>query len=107
MQDKKTEAIRNAKPPTTKTELKSFLGIIGFYKKWIRNFSLYAKPLWAISSEEKFKWGKEENEAFETLKSKLINDVVLMYPNPNDFNYYMETDASDHHIGGGGDFAEG
>ncbi|GJU19128.1 putative reverse transcriptase domain-containing protein [Tanacetum coccineum] len=66
----KIEAIRNWAAPTTPTEVRHFLG---FLSKVIEGFSLISKPLTKLTQKDrKYEWGKEEEEAFKTLKEKVI-----------------------------------
>ena len=61
---KKVEVIAQWLPPTTITQLQSFLGAVGYYRKFILNFASIAKPLFRLLKKDvEFKWGKEENES--------------------------------------------
>ena len=95
----KTEAVVRFPAPTTPTEIKSFLGLAGYYRRFIPNFSLIAKPLTELSKKDvAFKWIEKEEEAFQTLKFHLINPPLLQYPyftKP----FILTTDASQHAIG--------
>ncbi|GJS99104.1 putative reverse transcriptase domain-containing protein [Tanacetum coccineum] len=74
----KIEAVKNWKAPKTLTEVRSFLGLAGYYRRFIENFSKIAKPLTILTQKSKtFDWGEEQELAFQTLKDKLCNVPVL------------------------------
>ncbi|GKB07696.1 putative nucleotidyltransferase, ribonuclease H [Tanacetum coccineum] len=89
----KIEAVKNWKPPKTPTEICSFLGLAGYYKRFIANFSKIEKPLTLLSQKEKkFEWGDEQENAFQILKDMLCDAVFLALPEgPNDFVVYCDT----------------
>jgi len=65
-------------------DVQSFIGLAGYYRKFIKNFSKIAKPLTILMKKDnKFIWGTEQRNAFDTLKEKLTSVSVLNYP---DFN---------------------
>nr|GEV11310.1 hypothetical protein [Tanacetum cinerariifolium] len=74
----KIKAIKSWAAPTTPTEVRQFLGLAGYYRRFIKGFSLISKPLTKLTQKnKKYKWGKEEEEAFQTLKRKLCNAPIL------------------------------
>ncbi|GKA41836.1 putative reverse transcriptase domain-containing protein, partial [Tanacetum coccineum] len=75
------------KAPRTPFEVCSFLGLAGYYRRFIKNFSKIAKPLTVLTQKSKtFDWGEEQKNAFKTLKDKLYNAPVLALPDgPKDF----------------------
>ncbi|GKB65463.1 putative reverse transcriptase domain-containing protein [Tanacetum coccineum] len=83
----KIEAVKNWKAPRTPTEVRSFLGLVGYYRRFIENFSKIAKSLTILTQKSKtFDWGEEQELAFQTLKDKLCNAPVLALPDgPEDF----------------------
>ena len=96
----KIEAVRNFKTPTTPTEVKSFLGLAGYYRKFIRNFSKIAKPLTdLIKKDISFHWTDKQQNSLDTLKQKLCESPVLIYP---DFSKTstLTTEASNEGIRG-------
>ncbi|GJR25863.1 putative reverse transcriptase domain-containing protein [Tanacetum coccineum] len=95
----KIEAVKNWKAPRTPTEVCSFLGLAGYYRRFIKNFSKIAKSLTILTQKSKtFEWGKEQKLAFQTLKDKLCNAHVLALPDgPEDFVVYC--DASEIGLG--------
>ncbi|GJZ17962.1 putative reverse transcriptase domain-containing protein [Tanacetum coccineum] len=77
----KIVAIKNWAAPTTPTEVRQFHGLAGYYQGFIEGFSLISKPLTKLTQKnKKYKWGKEEEEAFQTLKHKLCSAPILALP---------------------------
>ncbi|GJR10661.1 putative reverse transcriptase domain-containing protein [Tanacetum coccineum] len=77
----KVEAIRNWYAPTTPIEVRKFLGLAGYYRRFIEGFSLISKPLTKlIQKNKKYEWDTEEDEAFQTLKQKLYSAPILALP---------------------------
>ncbi|GJW18943.1 putative reverse transcriptase domain-containing protein [Tanacetum coccineum] len=74
-------AVKNWKAPTTPYEIRSFLGLGGYYRRFIANFSKIAKPLTSLTQKnKKYEWGVEQEEAFQTLKDNLCNAPILSLP---------------------------
>jgi len=91
---KKIEKIQKIPVPTTVTEVRSFLGLAGYYRRFIYNFAGIAKPLHAATSvKKKFAWNEEMDESFRGLKKAMTSPPVLAYL---DFEkpFIVETDAS-------------
>ncbi|GKA32595.1 putative reverse transcriptase domain-containing protein [Tanacetum coccineum] len=86
------EAIKNWAAPTTPTEVRQFLGLAGYYRRFIEGFSLIAKPLTKLTQKnKKYEWGKEEEEAFQMLKKKLFSAPILALPDgTEDFVVYCD-----------------
>ncbi|GJV82068.1 putative reverse transcriptase domain-containing protein [Tanacetum coccineum] len=77
----KIEAVKNWKAPTTPSEIRLFLGLAGYYRCFIVNFSKIAKPLTLLTQKnKKYEWGVEQEEAFQTLKDNLCNAQILPLP---------------------------
>ncbi|GKD91895.1 putative reverse transcriptase domain-containing protein [Tanacetum coccineum] len=95
----KIEAVKNWKAPTTPSEIRSFLGLAGYYRRFIANFSKIAKPLTSLTQKnKKYEWGVEQEEAFQTLKSNLCDAPILSLPDGvEDFVVYC--DASNQGLG--------
>ncbi|GJX44315.1 putative reverse transcriptase domain-containing protein [Tanacetum coccineum] len=87
----KIEAIRSWAAPTTPTEVRQFLGLAGYYRRFIEGFSLISKPLTKLTQKnKKYEWGAEE-EAFQTLKQKLCSAPILALPEgTEDFVVYCD-----------------
>ncbi|GJR51135.1 putative reverse transcriptase domain-containing protein [Tanacetum coccineum] len=88
----KIEVVKNWKAPRTPTAVCSFLGLDGYYRRFIKNFSKIAKSLTILTQKCKtFDWGEEQELAFQTLKDKLCNAPVLALPDgPEDFVVYCD-----------------
>ncbi|GJX16582.1 putative reverse transcriptase domain-containing protein [Tanacetum coccineum] len=88
----KIEAVKNWKAPRTPSEVHSFLELAGYYRRFFKDFSKIAKPLIVLTQKSKtFDWGKERENAFQTLKDKLCNAPVLALPDrPEDFVVYCD-----------------
>ena len=97
--EEKLIAIKNMAPPTTVTAVRSYLGMLNFYRRFLPNFAQIAKPLIELTHKNaKFQWNSDRQKSFETLKNHLISDQVLIYPNINrPFEIY--SDASKDAIG--------
>ena len=81
-------------PPKTPKEVKQFLGLIGYYRKFVPRFSDLAWPLNALTRKDvEFEWTRMCQESFELLKASLMMEPILTYPDPN-FCYVLFTDAS-------------
>ncbi|GJR00683.1 putative reverse transcriptase domain-containing protein [Tanacetum coccineum] len=89
----KIEAVKNWKPPKTSIEIRSFLGLEGYYRRFIVNFSKITKPLTLLTQKnKKFEWGDEQEIAFLTLKDMLCDALILaLLKGSNDFVVYCDT----------------
>nr|GFC60089.1 putative reverse transcriptase domain-containing protein [Tanacetum cinerariifolium] len=88
----KNEVVKNWKPPKTPTEIRSFLGLAGYYRRFIASFSKIAKPLTLLTHKnKKFEWGDEQENAFQTLKDLLCDAPILALPEgADDFVVYCD-----------------
>ncbi|GJV13922.1 putative reverse transcriptase domain-containing protein [Tanacetum coccineum] len=88
----KIEAIRNWATPTTPTEVRQFLRLDGYYRRFIEGFSLISKLLTKLTQKDKkYEWGKEKDEAFQLLKPKLCIAPILALPEgTEDFVVYCD-----------------
>ncbi|GJT70319.1 putative reverse transcriptase domain-containing protein [Tanacetum coccineum] len=86
----KIEAINNWAAPTMLTKVRQFLRLTGCHRRFIEDFSLISKPLTKLTQKDKkYKWGKEEKEAFHTLKQKLCSALIVELPEgTKDFMVY-------------------
>nr|GEZ91654.1 putative reverse transcriptase domain-containing protein [Tanacetum cinerariifolium] len=90
----KIKAIKSLAAPTTPTEVRQFLRLEGYYRRFIKEFSLIAKPLTKLTQKGKpFTWGNNEEEAFQTLKRKLCSAPILSLPEGSK-DFVMYCDAS-------------
>ncbi|GFO14921.1 transposon tf2-9 polyprotein [Plakobranchus ocellatus] len=95
----KIKAVTEAPPPTDKTQLRSFLGLVNYYHKWLKNVAHIAKPLYNLLQDNKhFSWSTECQKAFKTIKSMVASDNVLMRYDP-DLSLRLATDASPYGLG--------
>lgn len=99
---KKVEAVRNWEVPKRVKEVRAFLGLTGYYRRFIKDYGQIAKPLHELTEKETpFQWTENTHKAFETLKQKLIEAPILGYPSQQeDDTFILDTDASNCHIGG-------
>ena len=90
----KTEAIKAMHPPVKPKQVRAFLRLVGYYRKFIKNFAKIAKPLTVLTRMDvKFKWKETHHCAFMKLKDAIIQAPILRYPDTTK-PYIMYTDAS-------------
>ena len=78
------KAVNSFRVPENPTELKSFLGLVNFCAKYIRDFDTLAEPLRQLTRKEvKWQWNSEQQMTFETLKQRLTSADVMSYYNQN------------------------
>ncbi|GJR79477.1 putative reverse transcriptase domain-containing protein [Tanacetum coccineum] len=81
----KIEAIKNWSSPTTPTKVHKFLGLAGYYRRFIQGFSKIAKSLTKLTQKnKKYIWGEDQESAFQLLKQKLCEAPILGLPEGND-----------------------
>ena len=106
MQADKVSKVVQMAAPSDKVGVRAFLGLAGYYRRFIRAFADVARPLTAmLSSKTAYKWGKDEKQSFEALKSAVATGPILKQP---DFDaartgvspFLVDTDASDYALGG-------
>nr|GEW17626.1 putative reverse transcriptase domain-containing protein [Tanacetum cinerariifolium] len=90
--ERKIEAIKNWIALTTPIEVRQFLGLAGYYRRFIKEFSLISKPLTKLTQKNKpYMWGDDEEEAFQTLKLKLCSAQILsLLEGSEDFVMYCD-----------------
>ena len=95
----KVQAVRAWKVPENVTDIRSFLGLAGYYRRFIPQFAQIAAPLTNLTRKNTpFTWSLREGEAFEQLKTALLNAPVLQLADP-ERQFIVTTDASDFAIG--------
>ena len=95
----KIKAVADWPVPTSVKEVRSFLGLALYYRRFIRGFASIASPLHALTSKSKdFVWNNESQEAFDRLKEELSKAPVLVYPSPGN-KFILDMDASGDGIG--------
>jgi len=97
--DRKVQTINEYPAPTNTLEIQSFLGMTGFYRQFIQDYSEITKPITDLLKKKAvFKWTSECQDAFEQLKQCLINSPILRLPNKIG-RFTLMTDASDFALG--------
>ncbi|GJW98448.1 putative reverse transcriptase domain-containing protein [Tanacetum coccineum] len=95
----KIEAVKNWTSPTTPTEIRQFLGLAGYYRRFIKDFSKIAKSLTELTQKnKKYIWGEDQESAFQLLKQKLCEAPILALPEGND-DFVVYCDASHQGLG--------
>jgi hypothetical protein len=94
--EEKVKAVRDFQIPKTKSDVRSFLGLAGYYRRFVPNFASVASPLTQLTkkdSPDKVKWHHTLQASFDSLKKTLTSFPVLRNP---DFKkqFYLQTDAS-------------
>ena len=92
--EKKVEAVVIEKPPTTRTGVRRFLGMVNQYRKFIKDYAKIARPLHELTGDKPFKWTEWTQKAFESLKTALVTRPVLSMLKDTG-KLKIETDASD------------
>ena len=103
----KVRQVQERVAPRNREEVRAFLGLVGYYRRFVRSFSDLAQPLTALLSQKTaFQWGPKEEQSFVALKNALITAPILGKP---DFEaakpgssrpFLLDTDASHFAIGG-------
>ena len=95
----KVKVVKDWPEPKNTKEVKSFLGFVNYHREHIENFAEMARCLYQLTGpKNKFIWESEHPEAFNQLKSALINAPVLGFPE-KDGTFLLDCDSSDHQIG--------
>ena len=90
-----SEAIKAMHPPVNPKQVHAFLGLVGYYRKFIKNFTKIAKPLMVLTSMDiKFEWMETHHCTFMKLKNAIIQAPILRYPDTTK-PYIVHMDASD------------
>ncbi|GKE38273.1 reverse transcriptase domain-containing protein [Tanacetum coccineum] len=95
----KIEAVKNWTSPATPIEICQFLGLAGYYRRFIKDFSKIAKSLTELTQKnKKYIWGEDQESAFQLLKHKLCEAPILALPEGND-DFVVYYDASHQGLG--------
>ena len=99
--DSKTRSISQLAEPTNKTEVRSFIGLVNFYKRYIRRFAELARPLLdLLRKNAPFIFSQDCRNSFEGLKRCLCDSPVLRYPDfSGKYAFHVYTDASSRALG--------
>nr|GFA01480.1 retrotransposon protein, putative, Ty3-gypsy subclass [Tanacetum cinerariifolium] len=99
MDPAKVEAITKWPRPTTMTKVRSFLGLAGYYRRFVEGFSLLVLPLMKLMQKgEKFVWNEEREKSFEEIKRRLVSSPVLTLPSGTG-GYQIYSDQSKKGLG--------
>lgn len=98
--DKKVKSVQDFPSPNSVHAVRQFLGLVGYFRKFIRGFATVANPLNKLLKKDvQFVWGQEQEDAFNMLKDRLVNRPILAIYDPN-AETELHTDASKIGIGG-------
>nr|GFA76352.1 putative reverse transcriptase domain-containing protein [Tanacetum cinerariifolium] len=88
----KIESIKDWESPKSPTEIRQFLGLAGYYRRFIEGFLKIAKPMTKVTQKNiKFEWGDKQEAAFQLLKQKLCSAPILALPEESeDFVAYCD-----------------
>ena len=90
----KIKAVSEWKAPESITELRAYLGIVNYYRKYCPDLATMLKPLNKLTAKgQTFDWGEEQQRSFEQSKEALVTAPILGYPDP-ELQYILDTDAS-------------
>jgi len=91
----KIESISSWPTPKTLKDLRGFMGLAGYYHKFVKDFARLSAPLVALTKKDAdFEWTEAQQQAFDAIKSSLSSPQILLIPDPNQ-PFTLETDASD------------
>lgn len=99
---KKIKNMLNLKPPHTKKQVRSLLGVLNYYRKFIPNFSSLSTPITDLTKSgqpDKIQWTSDCQTALDKILNALNSDPILILPNFSD-KFILRTDASDTGLGG-------
>ena len=95
----KTDLITHYKVPTNQKQVRQFLGLTQYYRRFQKNYSQTAYPLQQLTRKDvPFKWTDDCQKAFDTLRTNLVNPPILAYPNMS-HSFIVTTDASNTGLG--------
>ncbi|GJR98282.1 retrovirus-related pol polyprotein from transposon TNT 1-94 [Tanacetum coccineum] len=87
----KIESVKDWASPKTPTEIRQFLGLAGYYRRFIEGFSKIAKPMTKLTQKKvKFEWGDKQEAAFQLLKQKLCSALCALPEGSEDFIVYCD-----------------
>lgn len=93
--ERKIKAIEEFPKPTSQHEIRRFLGLTSFFRRFVENFARIAAPLSRLlKKEQEFIWAEEQEQAFLNLKNNLLKEPVLKMYNPRAVRTELHTDAS-------------
>lgn len=95
----KVKAIRRFRPPTSVSELKSFLGMASFLSPYIKDFANITSTLWSVTTAKNWYWGAEQLAAFETIKDRITRCTTTLGYFADSDKTILYTDASPNALG--------
>jgi hypothetical protein len=94
MDDRKVAAVKEWPAPLNVRDVKGFLGLVGYYRKFVKGFSEIARPLTELTGKDaEFIWTQVEQKAFEEIRDAICLAPILQIPNPH-LPFVIESDAS-------------
>ena len=100
MDPEKMSAVQQRPQPCCVKDVRAFLGLTGYYRKFIKDYAVLATPLTELTKKNcRFRWQEQQEVAFTGLKTKLTEAPILGYPDP-DCPFILDTDASGCTVGG-------
>ena len=91
----KTRKVREWPQPTSVKEVRQFLGLVSYYRSFIKDFSQIAKPLYRLTEKTSvFVWTEDCEDAFQQLRTRLVTSPILAFPD-HKRPFILDTDASD------------
>nr|GFC00165.1 putative reverse transcriptase domain-containing protein [Tanacetum cinerariifolium] len=95
----KIESLKDWASPKSPTKIRQFLGLAGYYRRFIEGFSKIAKPMTKLTQKKvKFEWGDKQEEMFQLLKQKLCSAPILALPEGSE-DFIVYCDASNKGLG--------
>ena len=95
----KIAAVRDWPRPKNVREVRSFLGLANFYRRFVKDYALVALPLTELTKEKvQFTWGRDQQQSFEALKRALCSTPILLIPDPS-LSFVLNCDACQYAIG--------
>jgi len=100
MEEEKVAGVLNWLVPKTIRDIRKFLGLANYYRQFVKDFAKLARPLNNLTrKDEKWRWEKEQQKAFEQLKTVFTSQPLLVTPDL-DKEFRVEADASNFATGG-------
>ena len=96
----KTKAVAEWPEPSCVRDVRAWLGLTGYYRRYVKDYARVAAPLTSVLRQGvRFEWTADMQSSFDELKCALTNPPILAMPTPDDL-FTLDTDASDIAIGG-------
>ena len=96
----KVQQVQEWPPPINLKQVRAFLGLTSYYRKYIHGYADIARPMHDLTrKDEPFFWSEKCQQAFEELKEQLTSNSIMGYPQEDGGEYYLDTDASNCSIG--------